>query len=138
MTPTKGATLMRKRLKTIGGAAAALVALALGGSAIASATQGTPTSSKANAAPAAVAPEKTTGPDIGNVQSGDQTTPDTSSAKASAASTPESGSATETSSETSAETPESGSATETSAASDGPGGHEDPAGNVENQSETQE
>jgi hypothetical protein len=127
---------MRKRLKTIGGAAAALVALALGGSAIASATQGTPTSGRANAG--AVAPEKTTGPDVGNVQSGDQTSPDTGSAKAPAASTPESGSATEAASETSSEAPDSGSATENSSASDGPGGHEDPAGNVENQSEAQE
>jgi hypothetical protein len=124
MTPIKGATLMRKRLKTIGGATAALAALALGGSAIASGTQGTATHSKTNAASTTVAPEKTTGPDIGNVASGDQTSPDTNSAKASAVST--------------SETPDSGSATENSSESDGPGGHEDPAGNVDYQSEAQE
>jgi hypothetical protein len=115
---------MRKRLNHIGGAAAALVALALGGSAIASATQGTPTSSKTGAVSTMVAPEKATGPDIDNVESGDQTSPDTNSAKASSTST--------------SETPEAGSATENASPSDGPGGHEDPEGDVDHQGEGQE
>jgi hypothetical protein len=130
MTLTKGTTLMRKRLKTITGAAAALVALALGGAAIASATQGTSSAVKHPTATNSLAAEKTTGPDTDKIQSGDQTSPDMLGAKASSAPTPES------------QTPETGAATETSSetssASDAPGGHEDPPGNVENQSETQE
>jgi hypothetical protein len=123
---------MRRRIKTIGGAAAALVALALGGSAIASATHHTPSTGKKHAV--STSPERTSGPDTDNVQSGDQTSPDTRSAKASWASTSETGSATENSSEA----PDTGSATENSSVSDGPGGHEDPAGNVDYQSESQE
>jgi hypothetical protein len=103
---------MRKRLKTMTGVTAALVALALGGSAIATAAQGTSAAKKQ-------AVENTTGPDTDGIQSGDQTTPDAKTASASA-----SESATETSSES----------TESSAPSDGPGGHEDPAGvDVQNQ-----
>jgi hypothetical protein len=122
---------MRKRMKTISGAMAALVALALGGSALASATQQTASSAK-HPAVTNKAPEKTTGPDTDTIQSGDQTTPDKGGAKASSVSTSEA-STSETASETTSET-----SSETSAASDGPGGHEDPAGNVEYQSETQE
>jgi hypothetical protein len=66
-------------------------------------------------APAAVAPATTTDGD--NIQEGDQTTPDTGTAAA----------------ESSTETPETG--TETEGASDGPGGHADPAGNVDHQFE---
>jgi hypothetical protein len=125
---------MRKRLKTITGAAAALTALALGGSAIASATQGTQSSGvKHSVKPAATkSVESVAGPDTDSVQSGDQTSPDTTAAKASSASaaeTPGGESSTETSSE---------SSSESSTASDGPGGHEDPAGNVDYQSEAQE
>ena len=112
MTPNQRSIIMRKRVTTIAGMTAALAALALGGSAIATATQG-PTGA-AGKAPI----EQTTGPDTGAaVQSGDQTTPDKStSAGAAESATPES--ATESSSESS----------ESSAPSDGPGGHEDPAG----------
>jgi hypothetical protein len=107
---------MRKRLRTMTGVTAALAALALGGSAIATAAQGTANASKKAAV------EKTTGPDRDAIQSGDQTTPDTkrahksASVPASETATPES--ATESTSENS----------ESSAPSDGPGGHEDPAG----------
>ncbi|HEV3071957.1 MAG TPA: hypothetical protein VGY76_11090 [Solirubrobacteraceae bacterium] len=129
---------MRKRLKTISGAAAALAILALGGSAIASGTQHTRSASKQRAISTSLATEKTSAPDTDNIQSGDQTSPDTHSAKASSVSTasqtPDSGSATENSSET----PDTGSAAEVSSESDGPGGHEDPAGNVDHQSEGQE
>jgi hypothetical protein len=138
MTSNKGRTLMRKRLKTTSVAAAALAALALGGSAIAvSATRHTPSSSKKRPISTSVAAEKTSATDTDNVQSGDQTSPDTHSAKASSASTsetPDTGSATENSSGV----PDTGSATENSSESDGPGGHEDPAGNVDHQSEGQE
>ena len=115
---------MRKRLKTITGAAAAVAALALGGSAIASAAHSKPVGSK-HAVTKSVAREKTGGPDTDSIQSGDQTSPDTHGAKAS------SGSASET-------TGDSGSAEETSSESDGPGGHEDPAGDIEFESEAQE
>jgi hypothetical protein len=97
---------MRKRLKTFTGITAAALALALGGSAIATA---------AHHAPKRVAQEAT-GPDTDSIQSGDQTSPDTTSATASSAS------------ESSEEATES----------DGPGGHEDPEGNVENESEAAE
>jgi hypothetical protein len=140
---------MLKRFKTIGAATAALAALALGGSAIASATQST-ASAKHHAATKAekttgpdtdsvqsgdqtspdtqgVASEKTTGPDTDSVQSGDQTSPDPKGAKSStSASEP-------VVSETAPET-----SSESSTPSDGPGGHEDPAGEVENQSEAEE
>jgi hypothetical protein len=101
---------MRKRLTTMTGLTAALAALALGGSAIATAAQGTAGAKKA-------AVEKTTGPDTDSIQSGDQTTPDTTSAGKAASVAPS-----EASSETTSENSES------SAPSDGPGGHEDPAG----------
>ena len=125
---------MRKRLKTTMGAAAALAALALGGSAIASATQSTKGNGTKHAVKQAVtkSPETTGGPDTDSVQSGDQSSPDTASAKASSAS-PSETPGTESSSETSSE-----SSSEGSSASDGPGGHEDAAGNVDYQSEGQE
>ncbi|MDX6285836.1 MAG: hypothetical protein QOG53_1321 [Frankiales bacterium] len=71
------------------------------------------------AAPAAPAKAKPAAPtDADNVQEGDQTTPDTGSEAAEAPGT---------------EAPETG--TETESPSDGPGGHEDPAGNVDHQFE---
>jgi hypothetical protein len=121
---------MRKRLKTTGGVAAALVALALGGSAIASATQGVHTHKK-HAKPVA---EKIGGRDTDTIQSGDQRTPDKGAAKASSAASaaaPEAGAVSENSTSESA-------TGESSTPSDGPGGHEDPPGNVDYQSESQE
>jgi hypothetical protein len=99
---------MRKRLKTFSGLTAALVALALGGSAVASAAHH---GSKRVA-------QEATAPDTDSIQAGDQTSPDTLGAKASSAS----------------ESSEEPSATET----DGPGGHEDPEGDVEFESEAAE
>jgi hypothetical protein len=113
---------MRKRVRRFGGAAAALAALALGGSAIASATQHKPSPSKPAAA-TSLAPEPTGGSDGDNVQAGDQSSPD---AAVKAPSAPPS------------TTSEAGTETETTAVSDGPGGHEDPEGDVENQSEGQD
>jgi len=101
---------MRSRFKILTAATAAFVALALGGAAISSATQ---SANRKHAAPAAA--ERTGGVDNDAVQSGDQTTPDTSAADSADAS--------------------SESSSESGAANDGPGGHEDPAGNVDNQEE---
>ncbi len=118
---------MLRRIRTTAGALVALGALALGGSAIASATQGPAraTSHHAKAAVHAVAPKaasETPGARDGdNVQSGDQSTPDSASAAT-------------------AEAPDSGSAAEkTSSEADGPGGHQDPPGaNVDHQFQGQE
>ena len=105
---------MRKRLKTLTGMTAALAALALGGSAIATAASGTASAAKKHAV------ERTTGPDKDSIQSGDQKTPDTAVKHAAQVSPSES---------TSESAPESSvESTESSAPSDGPGGHEDPAG----------
>ncbi|MCW3033968.1 MAG: hypothetical protein QOK19_1918 [Solirubrobacteraceae bacterium] len=98
-------------------ATAAVTALAVGG--VASATKGKTVHKKA--AHHAVkhssrASETPTGPDTDNVQAGDQTTPDSIKASSNSASQ-------SASSETGSETGSS-----ESAASDGPGGHEDPAG----------
>jgi hypothetical protein len=116
---------MRKRLRTLTGITAALAALALGGSAIATAAQGTTSSKKHTAAKKHMTREKTT-PDTDRIQSGNQTAPDV---RGKASSTSASETSTAEATETSAES------TESSAPSDGPGGHEDPAG-VD--SETQE
>src|SRR4051794_24654071 len=100
---------MRKRIQTGMGAAAALAALALGGSVIAQAAS---TPAKAPAKSAVSAPENTTGPDTDSIQSGDQTTPDSP------------GSASERAAET-PEQPGNETAAESAADSDGPGGHAD-------------
>ena len=107
---------MLKRILTGTGALAALSALALGGSAIAT--------SSAKTVHRHARVEKTTAKDTDNVQSGDQTTPDTGTAASSA----------ESSAENSAE-----SSSETGTPSDGPGGHADPAGSsVDHQFQGQE
>jgi hypothetical protein len=89
---------------------------------VAPATVTAPTAVKAPAAPAKAAPAKAapapaTPTDGDNVQSGDQTTPDTGTEAPEAAGT---------------EAPETGTET---GPSDGPGGHADPAGNVDHQFE---
>ncbi len=112
---------MLKRFKMATGAVLGVAALALGGSAIAAATSGSQQPAKA---PVKAASETTTGPDTDNVQSGDQTTPDS----------PAAGKASE--SKTSENAPESGTS-ESSTPNDGPGGHADPPGNVDNQQQGQ-
>ena len=105
---------MRSRFTKLGVTIAALAALAVGGSAIATAAQrgGAPVPS----VPATTAPADTTQPGDGDtLQQGDQSAPDV----AGAAEAPDSAAAE--------------SASESSAASDGPGGHADPAGSVDNQ-----
>jgi hypothetical protein len=132
---------MRKRMKTGVGAIVSLVALALGGSAIAVATQsGSSPRSKAAVSTAVQDQAGETGAD--NVQQGDQATPDNSAngSSGSAGGQTDTSSATdqsETGSPT--EQTDTGSATEQqSSESDGPGGHEDPSGDVEFQSQSQE
>jgi hypothetical protein len=126
---------MRSRMTRLGAALAALAALAVGGSAFASAAHKTAPATKpaakhvkaAKATPAAK-PAKATaakagasdpadegqGTDTDTVQQGDQSAPDTGG----------------TADEQSGESPESGP-------SDGPGGHADPAGAVDTQQEGQ-
>jgi Ni/Co efflux regulator RcnB len=125
---------MTKRIQKLVLAVAALAALALGGSVLAQAQ----TTTKA-------ASEKTSAPDTDNVQSGDQTTPDTvkkgtarnrhhhavrvsltdpaggGSGQSGSQTAPDTGSSSETSSET---------AGESAPGNDGPGGHADEPGNA--------
>jgi tellurite resistance protein len=113
MHPTHEGRHMFNRWKTLAAllAAAAVTALAVGG--VASATKGGTVHRKAAhhaVKHASRASETATGLDTDNIQSGDQTAPD--SVKATGAATSES--STETASE--------------SSPGDGPGGHEDPAG----------
>jgi hypothetical protein len=136
---------MTKRIRKLFVAVAALAALALGGAAFAT----------AQSSPSA-APERTNLPDRDNVQSGDQTTPDTAATAAGHAryhavrvassttadpagggtgqsgdqSTADTGSASET---PGAENPETGAGSESASANDGPGGHADPSGNADHQ-----
>jgi hypothetical protein len=133
---------MTKRIRNLALAVSALAALALGGAVFAQA-QTSPTA----------APERTNMPDRDNVQSGDQTTPDTAATAAGHArhhsprltssrtadpagggtgqsgdqSTPDTSSASET---PGAENPETGAGSESASANDGPGGHADPSANA--------
>ncbi len=103
---------MIKRLKTSLGMVAGLAALSLGGAAIAGAATGTAHPAVKHATHATR--EATQTPDTDQVQSGDQTTPDTGGAKSVEAP------GTEATSEASGET---------AAGNDGPGGHADEPGN---------
>ena len=125
---------MTKRIRNLALAISALAALALGGAVFA----------QAHTSPTA-APERTNMPDRDNVQSGDQTTPDTpvharhhtrsrtadpaggGTGQSGDQSTPDTSSATET---PEAENPETGAGSESASANDGPGGHADPLGNA--------
>jgi hypothetical protein len=134
-------TKMTKRIQKLVAAVAALAALALGGAVVAQAQSSQ-----------SAAPERISAPDRDNVQSGDQTTPDTAKPTAIRAghrhvrvsntsadptgggtgqsgdqSAPDSGSAGET---PGAENPESGAGSESAPSSDGPGGHADEPGNA--------
>jgi hypothetical protein len=117
---------MRKQVKSVTVAIAALAALALGGSALASASSTEPVSAT------------DTGPAI---QQGDQSTPDNSASasrhhvKTAVESQPASdpaGANDTTSPDGGSAAGENGSEAEPS---DGPGGHEDPAGDVQNEHE---
>jgi hypothetical protein len=74
----------------------------------------------ATARPAPTTSESTTGSDTDTTQQGDQTTPDTAAGAA------------ESSTDSSAESATESASSETGP-SDGPGGHADPAGNVDHQ-----
>ncbi len=105
---------MRTRIMTAVAPLAAIATLAVGG--VAYASNGGSAAQHSAATTTATAEPVQAGPDTDNVQSGDQTTPDT-------------GSSVEQSSEASGE---GGSA------NDGPGGHADAAGNVDHQFQGQE
>jgi hypothetical protein len=108
---------MRSRFMKLGVTISALAALAVGGSAIATAAQngGAPAPVLATTTATSTPVDATSASDGDNVQQGDQSAPDNAGA-------------TEAPDSVAAET-----ASESSAASDGPGGHADPAGNIDNQ-----
>jgi hypothetical protein len=119
---------MTKRIGKFLAAFAALAALAVGGSAIASAQQ--PAHSAAPVKPpAAATSEPVGGPDTDNIQSGDQTTPDTTTASARTSGATE---APGTEQSPATEQPGAGEqpGSESAANSDGPGGHADEPGNA--------
>ena len=105
---------MRTRIMTAVAPIAAIAALVAGGVAYASSGGSAAQHAKANTS--ATAEPDQSGPDTDNIQSGDQTTPDT-------------GSNAEQSSETSGES---------GLANDGPGGHADAPGNVDHQFQGEE
>jgi hypothetical protein len=115
---------MNKRMQKGAAALLALGALGFGGSAVAG---------------AASTAEPVGGPDHDTIQSGDQTTPDVGTAKATkssatTAATPSQSSATPAAGEqpgveSSTEAPGTESSSETAAGNDGPGGHADEPGN---------
>jgi hypothetical protein len=120
---------MTNRIQKAVVAIAAIGALAAGGSAIASAQNGAPV--PAPTTQSAPAPEPVGGPDTDTIQSGDQTTPDTVTAKTIAATTSTPAEAPGTEQPAASETPGAPEApgSETAANSDGPGGHADEPGN---------
>jgi cytoskeletal protein RodZ len=122
---------MTKRIQKVFVAVAALGALAVGGSAIATAQQ--PGQTPAPVQQSAASSEKVGGPDTDTIQSGDQTTPDTVGASASASQTA-AGTAETPGTEQSPASEQPGAAeqpgSESAANSDGPGGHADEPGNA--------
>jgi hypothetical protein len=121
---------MTKRIQKLFLAVGALAALAVGGSALASAQQ--PAQSNAPVTQSAPAAEPVGGPDTDNVQSGDQTTPDT--ARVAATNQASGGQAEAPGTEQPAASEQPGAAetpgSESAADSDGPGGHADEPGNA--------
>jgi hypothetical protein len=112
---------MTRRIQRFLAAVSALGVLALGGAVFAQA-QSTP----------APAHERTSGPDLDHIQSGDQTTPDKSTKKGGLTADPAGGGTGQSGSQTA---PDTGSVSETAGEtssetgpSDGPGGHADPVG----------
>jgi hypothetical protein len=141
---------MTKRIQKLFLTVAALGALAVGASTIASAQQ-QPAKPQAPATQSAPSTEPTGGPDTDTIQSGDQTTPDTAGASAAATKSPTAGTKQEApgteqpdASEPAGanETPDANEApgSESAANSDGPGGHADEPGNAsaDNQFEGQQ
>jgi hypothetical protein len=112
---------MPKRIQQAVLAIGAVAALAAGGSAIASA-QNNPVQAPASVTQSAAAPEPAGGPDTDNIQSGDQSTPDTGTAATEAPGTEQSAA-----SEASGAAEQPGS--ESAVNDDGPGGHADEPGN---------
>jgi hypothetical protein len=114
---------MRQRIQKGMAGVAALAALALGGSVVAQAAS---TPSKAPVNSAVSSPEPTSGPDTDTIQSGDQTTPDSSTAVLKIAGTNAGTPEPSGTSESAAEPTES--AGEAAPSNDGPGGHADETG----------
>jgi hypothetical protein len=125
---------MTKRIQKAFLAIAALAALAVGGSAIATAQQ--PAHSNAPVTQSSPNTERVGGPDTDNVQSGDQTTPDTAGASAVTAKAPAgtTGTTEAPGTEQPAASEQQGAAeqpgSESPANDDGPGGHADEPGNA--------
>jgi hypothetical protein len=115
---------MIKRLKTSLGVAAGLSALALGGSAIAGAASTSPT--KAHPAPTQ---ESTSAPDTDNIQSGDQTTPDSTATLKTIRNGTKVGKAESSTPESSTSEAAGESSGESAPNNDGPGGYADEPGN---------
>jgi hypothetical protein len=135
---TKESVLMRKRILKLTGVLAALTALAVGGSTLASASK--PASPTAKAA---VAEAPATGTDGDTVQQGDQSTPDVARVATATAHSADVATAGDSSDGGSPDvaTPENApeSSSETGSTSDGPGGHADkPGANVDHQSTTEQ
>ncbi|MDQ1521567.1 MAG: hypothetical protein QOI55_2640 [Actinomycetota bacterium] len=107
------------------GAAAVLACLGGLGTATALAQTSSPTKAPSVVTPKSATPEPTSAVDTDNVQQGDQTPPDAPAAA---------GAEKATSEKAGAET-ESTTETESATDADGPGGHQDPPGNVDNQQE---
>ena len=124
---------MNMKDKLIGAGAVLLAFGSLGTAAAMAQTSGAATSPPAAHAPAAAkaaTPESVGTTDTDTLKQGDQTTPDTAGTVG-APETPDANGKADSTKETTAETPES------STASDGPGGHQDPPGQVDNQQEGQ-
>jgi hypothetical protein len=119
---------MTKRIQRSFVAVAALVTLAVGGSAIASAQQSGQAAKPAHHA--STSSERVGGPDTDNIQSGDQCTPDTTgvAAKATAVQAEAPGTEQSPASEQPGAAEQPGS--ESAANDDGPGGHADEPGNA--------
>ena len=126
---------MTKMKKTIAGIAA-LAALALGGAVFAQAQGGSQPQVQASQGTG----ESVNGPDGDTIQSGDQTTPDQPGAASGneqqSADGPDQGAA-DASDQGGTDAPDQ-TGSESGSQSDGPGGHADPAGNVDNQFEGQQ
>jgi hypothetical protein len=121
---------MTKRIGKFFAAFAALAALAVGGSTIASAQQ--PAHTAAPVKQQAVTPEPVGGPDTDSIQSGDQTSPDTATATTASLRTSGATEAPGTEQPPAGEQPGAAEqpGTESAANSDGPGGHADEPGNA--------
>lgn len=122
---------MRNRLMKLGVMIGALAAMAVGGSAIATAAQKGSPATPPIVAPAV--PDTATAADGDTLQQGDQAGPETADSAKEAAGETAAESAPDSAAEIAADA--AGESASESGPSDGPGGHADPAGAVDNQQE---